>query len=277
MLVVAITGNIIVIWIVLAHPRMRTVTNYFLMNLSVADLLMSSLNCIFNFIFMLNAHWPFGSAYCILNNFIANVTVASSVFTLVAISIDRYVAIVHPLRHRISRKRASFVLVIVWLSSCILAIPCILYSTTKTKRYANGQVRTFCYLKWPDGQYPYSSSEYMYNLVFLGVTYIMPVISMAVCYGLIGYQLWGSQSIGEKTQRQLQSVRAKRKVVRMLIIVVSIFALCWLPYHGYFIYAYHNNSVAASTYVQHIYLAFYWLAMSNAMVNPVIYYWMNNK
>lgn len=63
----------------------------------------------------------------------------------------------------------------------------------------------------------------------------------------------------------------------MFIIVVSIFAFCWLPYHGYFIYAYHNNSIAASSYVQHMYLAFYWLAMSNAMVNPLIYYWMNNR
>jgi len=68
---------------------MRTVTNYFLLNLSIADLLMSSLNCVFNFIFMLNSDWPFGSIYCTINNFVANVTVSTSVFTLVAISFDR--------------------------------------------------------------------------------------------------------------------------------------------------------------------------------------------
>lgn len=70
---------------------MRTVTNYYLLNLSVADLLMSSLNCVFNFIFLLNNDWPFGSFYCTVNNFIANLSVASSVFTLVAISLDRWV------------------------------------------------------------------------------------------------------------------------------------------------------------------------------------------
>lgn len=70
---------------------MRTTTNYFLLNLSVADLLMSSLNCMFNFIYMLNSDWPFGSVYCSLNNFMGNVTVATSVFTLVAISFNRYV------------------------------------------------------------------------------------------------------------------------------------------------------------------------------------------
>lgn len=74
-----------------AHREMRTTTNYFLLNLSVADLLMSSLNCMFNFIYMLNSDWPFGSVYCSLNNFLGNVTVSASVFTLVAISFNRYV------------------------------------------------------------------------------------------------------------------------------------------------------------------------------------------
>lgn len=72
-----------------AHRRMRTVTNYFLVNLSLSDLLMSLLNCIFNFISMVNSHWPFGPIYCTVNNFVANLSVAASVFTLVAISVDR--------------------------------------------------------------------------------------------------------------------------------------------------------------------------------------------
>lgn len=63
----------------------------------------------------------------------------------------------------------------------------------------------------------------------------------------------------------------------MFILVVTYFTFCWLPYHGYFIYAYHYNDIVAASYVQHVYLGFYWLAMSNAMVNPIIYYWMNNR
>lgn len=67
------------------------------------------------------------------------------------------------------------------------------------------------------------------------------------------------------------------QVVRMFIIIVTIFAICWLPYHLFFVYAYHNNQVTSTSYVQQMYLAFYWLAMSNAMVNPLIYYWMNGR
>ncbi|CAG2059772.1 unnamed protein product, partial [Timema podura] len=98
---------------------------------------------------------------------------------------------------------------------------------------------------------------------------------MAVCYSLMGRELWGNRSIGELTQRQLDAIKSKRKVIQMFILVVIIFALCWLPYHGFFIYAYHNNDVTRTSYVQHMYLTFYWFAMANAMVNPAIYYWMN--
>lgn len=89
MIIVATGGNLIVIWIVLAHKRMRTVTNYFLVNLSIADAMVSTLNVTFNYIYMLNSHWPFGTLYCKICQFIAVLTICASVFTLMAISIDR--------------------------------------------------------------------------------------------------------------------------------------------------------------------------------------------
>lgn len=67
------------------------------------------------------------------------------------------------------------------------------------------------------------------------------------------------------------------KVVRMFIAVVSIFGICWLPYHMFYVYAYHNPMMTSSAYGPHLFLGFYFLAMSNTMVNPIIYYWMNRK
>ena len=63
----------------------------------------------------------------------------------------------------------------------------------------------------------------------------------------------------------------------MFMVVVGIFAICWLPYHVYFIYTYHDKEVVTKPYIQHVYLSFYWLAMANAMVNPAIYYGMNAR
>lgn len=134
--------------------------------------------------------------------------------------------------------------------------------------------------------------------MFLVLTYGIPMLIMVVCYSFMGKELWGSQSIGEHTERQRESVKSKKKVrsfwyalhlcycfinivppqvVRMFIAVVSIFGICWLPYHMFYVYAYHNPMMTSSAYVPHLFLAFYFLAMSNTMVNPIIYYWMNRK
>lgn len=89
MIIVATGGNLIVIWIVLVHKRMRSVTNIFLVNLSIADTMVSLLNVTFNFYYMLHSHWTFGNLYCKVSQFIAVLTICASVFTLMAISIDR--------------------------------------------------------------------------------------------------------------------------------------------------------------------------------------------
>ncbi|CAG2174280.1 unnamed protein product [Oppiella nova] len=68
---------------------MRTVINIFLLNLTLSDLLTVSFNATFNFVFMLTGHWPFTTTYCHINNFINNLTIASSVFTATVMSIDR--------------------------------------------------------------------------------------------------------------------------------------------------------------------------------------------
>ncbi len=63
----------------------------------------------------------------------------------------------------------------------------------------------------------------------------------------------------------------------MFIVVVIIFGVCWLPYHGYFIYMYHDKDIVRKPFIQHVYLGFYWLAMANSMFNPLVYYWMNAR
>ena len=89
MVIVGACGNIIVIWIVLAHKRMRTVTNYFLVNLAIADALISITNTLFNFFYMLYSDWRFGRTYCKFGQFIAPCAICASVFTFMAIAIDR--------------------------------------------------------------------------------------------------------------------------------------------------------------------------------------------
>ena len=89
MFVIATGGNFIVIWIVMAHKRMRTVTNYFLVNLAVADAMISLLNTLFTSVYLMYQDWWFGDAYCKFTNFISVCTISASVLTFMAIAIDR--------------------------------------------------------------------------------------------------------------------------------------------------------------------------------------------
>ncbi|CAG2106386.1 unnamed protein product [Medioppia subpectinata] len=117
----------------------------------------------------------------------------------------------------------------------------------------------------------------LYNVIILLVTYMLPIVSMSYTYFRVGRELWGSQSIGECTAKQMESIKSKRKIVKMMMMVVAIFGICWAPYHVYFLLMHHYPEIISSDYVQHIYLSIYWLAMSNSIYNPFVYCWMNSR
>ncbi|KAL8206877.1 UNVERIFIED_CONTAM: hypothetical protein K2H54_033082 [Gekko kuhli] len=89
MVAVAVFGNLIVIWIILAHKRMRTVTNYFLVNLAFSDASVAAFNTLVNFTFALHGEWYFGEAYCRFQNFFPITAVFASIYSMTAIAVDR--------------------------------------------------------------------------------------------------------------------------------------------------------------------------------------------
>ncbi|XP_062124331.1 tachykinin-like peptides receptor 99D isoform X1 [Drosophila sulfurigaster albostrigata] len=276
MVIVATGGNLIVVWIVLTTKRMRTVTNYFIVNLSIADAMVSSLNVTFNYYYMLDGDWPFGEFYCKVSQFIAMLSICASVFTLMAISIDRYVAIMKPLQPRMSKRRNLAIAAVIWLSSTLISCPMLLFFKTEEVPVQN-TTRSVCFPEWPDGQTNHSKQEHLYNILILILTYFLPIVSMTVTYSRVGIELWGSKTIGEYTPRQVENVRSKRRVVKMMIVVVLIFGVCWLPFHTYFIITSCYPAITEAPFIQELYLAIYWLAMSNSMYNPIIYCWMNSR
>ncbi|BFZ18082.1 hypothetical protein BsWGS_21121 [Bradybaena similaris] len=271
--VVAAGGNIIVVWIVLAHKRMRTVTNYFLVNLAVTDVMVSFFNVLFHFVLNLYQDWFFGLEYCKFAFFIASCTISVSVLTFMAIAIDRYIAIVHPLRPRLTGRIVLTIITIIWVVSFLLALPNLMYATLY--QYPE---RTLCYLHWPDSvEGEASKQDLAYSILLMVLNYFLPMITLFATYVRIGWELWGSQAIGEAVSMQAERVRSKRKVVKMMIAVVVIFGVCWLPTHVYFILLNVHKDMALWPYIQQVYLLIYWLAMSNSMYNPIIYCLMNAR
>lgn len=117
----------------------------------------------------------------------------------------------------------------------------------------------------------FSFFTHSFNLVIFAVDYAIPMVLMSVTYYRIGRVFWGSQAIGELTEGQREAIRGRQRVVTMLITVTVLFAICWLPYHIYFIYIKYDPNIITHKYISNIYLTIYWLAMSNSAINPVIY------
>ncbi|XP_023336238.1 tachykinin-like peptides receptor 86C [Eurytemora carolleeae] len=277
-IVVAILGNTIVIWIILAHRRMWSVTNYFLFNLTLADLMMATLNCIPSFIFMRDRVWTLGYIYCKINTFLSYVTIPASVFTLLAITIDRRKAIVRPLEPKTSRMKVLITILVIWILSSIISLP----PTLVAKHFLHGRCgkNYICVPIWPSTEsIDASQYDHVYNILFSVITYLTPMIGMGICYKQIWKNLWGGECIGEIMVHPavLKSRQNKKRVVIMFAVVISIFMVCWLPYQLYFIFLYYIPSVKYFRYIGDLYLSFYWLAMANSCVNPIIYYWMNSR
>ncbi len=87
--IAAIIGNFTVIWIILAHRKMRTVTNYFLLNLAIADASISMFNVIPSSMLNIYYEWWFGQFYCYFNQLMAVTPTCASSTTLMLMSWER--------------------------------------------------------------------------------------------------------------------------------------------------------------------------------------------
>ncbi|XP_037530858.1 tachykinin receptor 3a isoform X4 [Nematolebias whitei] len=269
-LAVAVFGNLIVIWIILAHKRMRTVTNYFLLNLAFSDASMAAFNTLINFIYAAHGEWYFGEAYCKFHNFFPVTSVFASIYSMTAIAVDRYMAIIHPLKPRLSAKVTTGIIGCIWSLAVVLAFPLCYFSTTRVLPR-----RTICYVAWP--RYNLCDFSKVYHIIVTALVYVLPLVVMGITYTIVGVTLWGGEIPGDSSDNYHGQLRAKRKVVKMMIIVVVTFALCWLPYHVYFIVTGFNKRLVKWKYIQQVYLSVLWLAMSSTMYNPIIYCCLNSR
>ncbi|XP_023198326.1 substance-P receptor-like [Xiphophorus maculatus] len=268
--VVSVVGNVTVIWIIMAHKRMRTVTNYFLLNLAFAEVSMSVFNTVINFVYAVHNEWYFGLIYCRFHNFFPIAAVFASIYSMTAIALDRYMAIIHPLQQRMSSKETKVVVGVIWVLALFLAFP--QYHYSNTYQLPN---RMVCYIDWPENTV--IDFKKMYHVCVTILIYFLPLLMMGCAYLAVGLNLWASEIPGDSSDRYQEQLAAKRKVVKMMIVVVCTFAICWLPFHIYFLLHQFYPEMFEEVYIQQFYLAIMWLAMSSTMYNPIIYCCLNDR
>ncbi|KAI8521119.1 Neuropeptide FF receptor 2 [Branchiostoma belcheri] len=169
-----VVGNVLVLLVVALNRNMRTVTNFFLANLAAADLLVGVFCLPFSLADSILMSWAFGDVMCKTFLTVQVLSVSASVFTLIAIAVDRYYAVVLPTATGVTMARMRYIL----LSVCVLAaatcVPqgLVLTSTTYPGVYtSDGQEVTACEEVWP-GQ-PYRAG---YVLGLFATSYLVTTV-----------------------------------------------------------------------------------------------------
>ncbi|XP_037526813.2 pyrokinin-1 receptor-like [Rhipicephalus sanguineus] len=290
-LVTGVTGNVCTCIVIARNRYMHTATNFYLFSLSVSDLLLLLLG-LPQEMYQLWRKYPyaFGEAFCVLRGLTSEMSTNASILTITAFTVERYVAICHPLRaHTMSQlPRAIRSIVGIWIVAGAFAVPLALQFGIVYQRTADGSgflpETAACMLKRPV-EHAFTVSTVLF--------FVLPISVISVLYILIGLQLRRSNAatrrdcspdmngkshhprsnamIPMRTHRQ-SGGGSKRAVVKMLVAVVVSFFICWTPFHAQRLIATYADQTAAMillfTVLTYISGVTYYLS---ATVNPILY------
>ncbi|XP_027977727.1 thyrotropin-releasing hormone receptor-like [Eumetopias jubatus] len=282
---VGVAGNATAILVVLRSRHMVTPTNCYLVSLAAADLLVLLVAGVPTVAEAASARaWVFGHAGCLGVTYLQYVGINASTGSITAFTVERYLAIRHPLRAQTlcPVARAKRIAASVWLGTsayCVLWLWLFLVDTRETA-YADG-VQVQCGYRVSRSLYPP-----IYFLDF-ALFYALPLGLATPFYVLIARVLFvgplppgdrghsGSAHQGPPAGQRRFSSSGKRgalnsgkQVTKMLTVVVLVFALLWLAYSPLVVV----NSFLSPPYLNRGFLLFCRLCVYlNSAVNPIIY------
>ncbi|EDO49911.1 predicted protein, partial [Nematostella vectensis] len=276
--VLSLIGNALVVWVIRSAYRMRTVTNYFITNVAFADLLTTVFNMMPTLFWIIERKDPWsvggtlGEILCKTLQFFQCVSVACSVFSMAAISMDRFFAIFRPLKRIITFKLAKFIIALIWASSCLISSP-LIYAL---KLEGDGE-DVNCVEVWAPLFDDYTSPM-VYTIALFVLFYALPLTIIAALYAVIMFRLWRRQTPGQNsTSNQSNKERTNKKVLKMLITVVAVFALCWLPLYVrmFLVFLQPSNFPCGLPY--HLDFITLFLGHANSSINPYLYVVFNEN
>nr|8HN1_A Chain A, Alpha-1A adrenergic receptor [Homo sapiens] len=246
-----VLGNILVILSVACHRHLHSVTHYYIVNLAVADLLLTSTVLPFSAIFEVLGYWAFGRVFCNIWAAVDVLCCTARIWGLCIISIDRYIGVSYPLRYPtiVTQRRGLMALLCVWALSLVISI-----GPLFGWRQPAPEDETICQINEEPGYVLFSA---------LGSFYL-PLAIILVMYCRV--------YVVAKRVRLLSGSREKdrnlRKAAKTLGIVVGCFVLCWLPFFLVMpIGSFFPDFKPSET----VFKIVFWLGYLNSCINPIIY------
>uniref|UniRef100_A0A7N8WZ20 fMet-Leu-Phe receptor-like n=1 Tax=Mastacembelus armatus TaxID=205130 RepID=A0A7N8WZ20_9TELE len=250
-----VTGNSMVIWVA-GFKLKPKVTNVWLVNLAIADLIFCFTRVFSLLKKLFFDHWPFGMFVCKFNGFFKYANMFCSVFLLAVISLDRTLCIWQPVftkQHR-TLGVARVVAVCVWITAIIFSTPYFIYRQV----YPGKNNLTKCSVDSKEEGGDQSGKVALYSIRFL-CGFVLPFIVILVCYILAGFGI------------QRTRLSGKSRPLRILAALVIAFFLCWAPYHCLLLVKLvdSNNKVVKMWHPVASGIAYF-----NSCVNPLLYFCM---
>ncbi|XP_047430002.1 trace amine-associated receptor 1-like [Mugil cephalus] len=245
---VTVCGNLLVIISIIYFKQLHTPTNYLILSLAVADLLIGALIFPFNMAFSVKTCMYQSTLKCLIQKAFDFIVSSSSILNLCCISIDRYYAVCHPLiyKTKLTDHVSTMMGLGSWAVSVLFGI-CIFLMD-----YYYDLCRIGCF--------------FMSGIVSILAFYVPAIILLCVYSKILLVALKQVSSLQNATsQSGPVGSKKERKATKTMAIVMGLFLICWLPI--FISYPFYTLSNIVIDLIE----PFNWFALSNSMLNPFIY------
>ncbi|XP_075049628.1 B2 bradykinin receptor-like [Mixophyes fleayi] len=261
--------NLFVISVFLLHKNRCTVAEIYLGNMAAADLLLVS-GLPFWAIYISNKfYWPFGSFLCVTVNSLIQLNLFSSIYFLMMVSIDRYLALVKTMSFGRMRRTgcAKMNCAIIWIFAIVASLPKVVFRRVEFVPSLN---TTACLIMPPsDNWHPVS------NIIMNIFGFLIPVIVIAFCTVQIICVLRNN------TMQQFKEINNEKKATWLVLSVLLVFIICWLPFHIFVFIdtldmfaVFHKCSISHFNEIGNQISSY--IGYSNSCLNPLLYVMVGN-
>ncbi|XP_065819462.1 trace amine-associated receptor 1-like [Labrus bergylta] len=255
--VVTICGNLLVVISIIYFKQLHSPTNYLILSLSVADLLVGVLVFPFSMAFTVTSCWYYESLFCKIRGSFDVTLSTASILNLCCISIDRYYAVCQPLTYKskVNNHVVGFMILVSWGVAGLIGIGIIIAG------FNQGKCEESCLI-----------DALISTTLACIFSFYIPVIIMLCIYLKIFL-------VAQRQAKNIQNTicqnskagatvsKMERKATKTLAIVMGVFLLCWTPYFLCIIFQPVTYNVTPIVVIETL----NWLTLSNSMLNPFIY------
>ncbi|KAM3912882.1 vertebrate ancient opsin-like [Leptodactylus fuscus] len=260
----SIIENFIVIVVTFKFKQLRQPLNYIIVNLSVADFLVSIIGGTISIATNSRGYFYLGPWACVLEGFAVTFFGIVALWSLSILAFERYVVICRPLGNlRLRGKHSAIGILFVWVFSFIWTIP----PTMGWSSYTTSKIGTTCEPNWYSG----NLEDHTYIITFLLTCFVLPLMLIFVSYGKLMRKL---RKVSDTQNRLGSSRKPEKEVTRMVVIMILAFLICWTPYAAFSILVTAHPTIELDPRLSAI-PAFF--AKTASMYNPIIYVFMNKQ